>query len=340
MKRKEFLTSVVPLAAAVTSVAKGKSINDPDTKAKVPFYLKEGDVIGITCPSGAITAEEIQPAVNKMKEWGFDIRVGGTVGLKDFTFAGNDEQRAKDFQQMLDDDSIDAIMLGRGGYGAVRIIDAIDFTKFRKKPKWIIGFSDATVFHSHINSRFKIATIHSKMCNSFPDDWVTATQQQIDSINSIQKCLSGETMEYTAPCNSNNRIGNAKGVLVGGNLSILQNVAATKSEIDTVNKILFIEDTEEYLYSIDRMLWNLKRSNKLSKLKGLIVGAFTDIKPDDPGEEFGKTVYEMVMEKVKEYNYPVCFDFPVGHQKENYALKCGVMHELKVEDDGVLLKSY
>jgi muramoyltetrapeptide carboxypeptidase len=337
MKRKEFLSSVVPLAAAVSSVAKGKLIEDPDP-GKVPVYLKSGAIIGITCPSGAITSEEVQSAVNKMKDWGFEIQIGQTVGLKDFTFAGTDEQRAKDFQQMLDDDSIDAIMLGRGGYGAVRIIDAIDFTKFRKKPKWIIGFSDATVFHSHINSNFKIATIHSKMCNSFPDDWSTATPEQIDSINSIQKCLAGEKMEYKVSSGANNRNGNAKGVLVGGNLSILQNLAGTKSEIDTANKILFIEDTEEYLYNIDRMLWNLKRSNKFSKLKGLIVGGFTNIKPDDPGEEFGRTVYDMVMGKVKEYDYPVCFDFPVGHQKENYALKCGVMHRLIVSDDGVMLR--
>ncbi len=336
MKRKEFLSSVVPLAAAV-SVAKGKLFEDPDP-GKVPVYLKTGDVIGISCPSGAITIDDVQPAVNKMKQWGFEIQIGETVGLKDFTFAGTDEQRAKDLQQMLDDDSIDAIMLGRGGYGAVRIIDSIDFKKFRKKPKWIIGFSDATVFHSHINSNFKIATIHSKMCNSFPDDWATATPEQIDSINSIQKCLAGEKMEYKVPSGPNNRNGITKGVLVGGNLSILQNLAGTKSEIDTTNKLLFIEDTEEYLYNIDRMLWNLKRSNKFSKLKGLIVGGFTNIKPDDPGEEFGRTVYEMVMEKVKEYDYPVCFDFPVGHQKENYALKCGVMHRLIVSDDGVTLR--
>ncbi|HVZ96946.1 MAG TPA: LD-carboxypeptidase [Chitinophagaceae bacterium] len=338
MKRKEFLSSVVPLAV-ISSAKRGKLPEDTDP-VKAPLYLKTGDVIGITCPSGAITSEEVQPAVNKMKEWGFDIRIGETVGLKDFTFAGTDEQRTKDFQQMLDDDSIDAIMLGRGGYGAVRIIDSIDFTKFRKKPKWIIGFSDATVFHSHINSNFKIATIHSKMCNSFPDDWATATPDQIDSINSIQKCLTGEKMEYGVPPHPNNRNGNARGILVGGNLSILQNLAGTKSEIDTAGKILFIEDTEEYLYNIDRMLWNLKRSNRLSKLRGLIVGGFTNIKPDDPGEEFGRTVYEMVMEKVKEYDYPVCFDFPVGHQKENYALKCGVMHRLNVDASGVLLQSY
>jgi len=334
MKRKEFLSSVVPLAAAISTTTR---LPAPDPDPKIPGYLKAGAVVGITCPSGAITLEEIQPAITTMKDWGFDVRVGETVGLKDFTFAGTDSQRVKDLQQMLDDDSIHAIMLGRGGYGAVRIIDALDFTRFRKKPKWIIGFSDATVFHSHINSNFRIATIHSKMCNSFPDDPAVETPEQVDSIRSIQQCLAGERMEYKAPANPNNRNGTARGVLVGGNLSILQNLAGTRSEIATANRILFIEDTEEYLYSIDRMLWNLKRSGKLATLKGLIIGGFTNIRPDDPGEDFGMTVYEMVMEKVSEYSYPVCFDFPVGHQKENYALKCGVMHRLEVGVDGTLL---
>ncbi len=338
MKRKDFLSAIVPLVT-VTSAFPEKIIRDkPAHKGETPPYLKKGDTIGITCPSGYITLEDVQPAIDKMKEWGFKIRVGATVGAKDFTFGGSDEQRATDFQNMIDDDSIKAVMLGRGGYGAVRIIDVINFKKFCRHPKWIIGFSDATVFHSHINENFGIASIHSKMCNSFPSDWSTATQQQIDSIDSIRKCLTGEKMQYAAVPVAANIKGVAQGILIGGNLSILQNLAATKSDITTDGKILFIEEVEEYLYSIDRMLWNLKRSGKLDKLKALIVGGFNKIKPDDPGEDFGKTVYEMVLEKVKEYNYPVCFDFPVGHQRENYALKCGVKHELDVSESRVALK--
>ena len=344
MNRKNFLSSIVPLTASFAAIANGKQISNKnltffaeDKVGKIPPYLKKGDVIGITCPSGYITMEDIQPAMDKMKEWGFEIRLGDTVDMRDFTFAGNDEQRAKDFQSMIDDDSINAIMLGRGGYGAVRIIDAIDFKKFAGRPKWVIGFSDATVFHSHINKNFGIATIHSKMCNSFPSDWNTATQQQVASIDSIRKCLTGEAMQYTALPDSFNKTGMAEGTLVGGNLSILENLAASKSDIDTNGKILFIEETEEYLYNIDRMLWNLKRSGKFDNLKGLIAGGFNKIKPDDPGEDFGKTVYDMILEKVKEYNYPVCFNFPVGHQKENYALKCGVRHQLNVSDNSVTL---
>ncbi len=344
MNRKNFLSSIVPLTASLAAIAKGRTNVNKSLSAfdeygfKIPPNLKPGDIIGITCPSGYISLEDVQPAVDKMKEWGFEIRIGDTVGIRDFTFAGSDEQRAKDFQNMIDDPSIKAVMLGRGGYGAVRIIDTINFKKFVLKPKWIIGFSDATVFHSHINRNFGIPTIHSKMCNSFPSDWSKAEPKQIDSIESIRKCLTGEKMQYMAVANENNRTGIAEGILVGGNLSILENLAASKSDISTAGKILFIEEVEEYLYNIDRMLWNLKRSGKLNKLKALIAGGFNKIKADDPGEDFGKTVYDMIHEKVKEYNYPVCFDFPVGHQKENYALKCGMKHRLEVLDNLVTLK--
>jgi muramoyltetrapeptide carboxypeptidase len=345
MNRKNFLSSIIPLttslrmfAGSAPGLGKEYSLFDERKTVVIPPYLKPGDTIGITCPSGYISADDIQPAINKMKEWGFQIRIGITVGIRDFTFAGTDDERASDLQMMLDDDSIHAIMLGRGGYGAVRIIDKIDFRKFAFKPKWIVGFSDATVFHSHINKNFNIATLHSKMCSSFPSDWSNAEPLQIDSIESIKKCLTGEKMEYHAIAGDQNINGVAEGALTGGNLSILQNLAGTVSDINTAGKILFIEEVEEYLYSIDRMLWNLKRTRKLDKLKALVVGGFNKIKPDDPGEDFGKTVYEMVMEKVKDYNYPVCFNFPVGHQKVNYALKCGVKHRLSVSDNSVILE--
>jgi muramoyltetrapeptide carboxypeptidase len=344
MNRKNFLSSAIPLTFSVSAIAREMVGNkNPAEKfnkeilGKMPPFLKSGDTIGITCPSGYLTLEDTRPAVDKMEEWGFNIRLGTTVGSRDFTFSGNDEDRLKDFQTMIDDPSINAIMLGRGGYGAVRIIDKIDFKKFTTRPKWIIGFSDATVFHSHINRNFGIPTIHSKMCNSFPADWNTAEPKQIESIDSIRMCLTGSKMHYEAPVDENNRKGKAKGILVGGNLSILENLSASKSDLETSGKILFIEETEEYLYNIDRMMWNMKRSGKLDNLKALVLGGFNNIKPDDPGEDFGKTIYEMVLEKVKEYNYPVCFNFPVGHQKENYALKCGITHELDVSDNIVLL---
>ncbi|MDQ6890831.1 MAG: LD-carboxypeptidase, partial [Bacteroidota bacterium] len=274
MNRKDFLTTVVPLTTVATAFKNNKITEDPENIKKIPPYLKKGDLIGITCPSGYISLEETQPAINKMKEWEFDIRVGNTVGARDFTFAGTDEERVKDLQQMLDDDSVKAIMLGRGGYGAVRIIDKIDFRHFEKKPKWIIGFSDATVFHLHINHNYGIASIHSKMCNSFPDDFAKAEQTQIDSIDSIRQCLIGEKMKYKSPLNENNRCGEGIGTLIGGNLSIIQNLTGSISNVHTDGKILFIEDTGEYLYKIDGMLWNLMRSGKFEKLNGLIIGGF------------------------------------------------------------------
>ena len=331
MKRKDFLSSIIPLGATLGAVAKGKTIltEDPDAPATLPPYLKKGDVIGITCPAGYITKEDIQPAVNKLKEWGFEIKTGDTVGKKDFTFGGNDAERLNDFQQLLDDHSVKAIMCARGGYGAVRIIDELDFKKMNKHPKWIIGFSDVTVIHSHLNRNFRIASIHSKMCNSFPSDWSKAEPVQIESIESIRKCLIGEKMHYLFSPADNNKTGLVDGELVGGNLKTLESLSGSKSDISTRDKILFVEDTGEYLYSIDRMFWNLKRTGKLAHLKGLIIGGFKP-KKDDDGEEFGKTLEEIVLEKVTEYNYPVCFDFPVGHQKNNMALKCGVLHRLAV----------
>ena len=330
MKRKDFLSTIVPFGATLGSIARGKTIiEEPDKPILVPPYLKKGDTIGITCPAGFITPEDVQPAINKMQEWGFNIKLGDTIGKKDFTFGGKDAERLQDFQHMMDDNTIKAIMCARGGYGSVRIIDDIDFKKFIKHPKWIIGFSDITVIHSHLNSNYRIASIHSKMCNSFPTDWSTAEPVQIESIESIRKCLSGEKMNRLFTPMASNRTGLADGELVGGNLKTLESLAGSKSDISTKDKILFVEDTGEYLYSLDRMFWNLKRTGKLSHLKGLIIGGFKP-KKDDPGEEFGKSMEEIITEKISEYNYPVCFDFPVGHQKNNFALKCGVQHRLAV----------
>ncbi|MBI1342362.1 MAG: LD-carboxypeptidase [Terrimonas sp.] len=338
MNRKKFLAAAATVLSLPGMTSKGAiPRNEEDDIPVIPHYLRKGDIIGIAAPAGYITAEEIQPAVKKMGEWGFQIRTGSTIGKRDFTFAGTDQERITDFQQMLDDPGIKAIMCARGGYGAVRIIDQLRWEKFKQHPKWIIGFSDATVFHSHINRQLGFASIHSKMTNSFPEDWDKAEPEQIETVYSIEKALRGETMHYELTSHPRNNNGIAEGVLVGGNLKTLESLAGSQSDIRTRGKILFVEDTGEYLYSIDRMFWNLKRSGKLSGLKGLVIGGFK-IKPsEDPEEEFGKDLYEIVLEKVKEYSYPVCFDFPVGHQKNNYALKCGVQHRLSVLQKGVTL---
>ena len=258
---------------------------------------------------------------------------------------GKDNRKVKrgkfraDFQQIINDPTIKAIMFARGGYGSVRIIDKIDFGTFSKSPKWIIGFSDATVFHCHVQQNFAVAGIHSKMCNSFPDDWSAAEPSQRESIESIRECLMGEHMKYSVLPSAFNRIGEAKGILTGGNLKVLESIAGSRSSPDTAGKILFLEDTGEYLYSIDRMFRNLLRSGKLDKLAGLIIGGFR-IKPDDPGEEFGRSLERIVLECVKDVTYPVCFNFPVGHQKHNMALRVGAVHGLNVGNSGVELWSH
>ncbi len=329
MERKDFIASIIPIGFALSTITTSKIPDVVSVPIKIPPYLKWGDTIGITCPAGYITLTDVEPAIKKIKEWGFQIKIGDTVGKRNFTFGGSDEERLKDFQQLLDDEEIKAILCARGGYGMVRIIDQLDFKNFVKHPKWIIGFSDITVLHSHLNRNYNIASIHSKMCNSFPADWSLAEPIQKQTIESINKCLTGEKMAYKFFQNNKNKTGSAKGILVGGNLKTIETLAGSESDLITKNKILFVEDTGEYLYSIDRMFWNLKRTGKLADLAGLIIGGFK-IKPDDGGEEFGSILEDIILDKIREYNYPVCFDFPVGHQKNNFALKCGVKHTLEV----------
>lgn len=340
MNRKRFLSSLIT-AAAIPALPVSALTPPEKEKEKIPQlppYLQPGDIIGITCPAGYILREDIKAAVRTLENWGFTVRIGNTVGQRDYSFGGTDTQRLQDMQAMLDAPEIKAILCGRGGYGTARIIDQLDFTRFRQQPKWVIGFSDVTVLHCHINRHFGIASLHSKMCNSFPDELSKAEPIIQDTIASIQKALTGQKMQYTATVSTNNRTGGGSGVLIGGNLSIIQSMCGTNSDINTNGKILFLEETGEYLYSLDRMLNQLQRTHKLNNLAGLIIGGFNHIKPDDPGEPFGRTITDMVMERVKEFNYPVCFQFPVGHQKDNYALKCGVMHHLLVTPEAVTLQ--
>lgn len=338
MNRKNFITSLATAGVALTTWEgwSAPAGNMHVNKHKIPPYLKAGDTIGITSPASYISLDDIQPAVQLIESWGFKVNIGNTIGKKDYTYGGTDDERLADIQFMLNNPEIKAIMCARGGYGFVRIIDRINFNLFRKHPKWLIGFSDITVLHCHVNRHFGIATLHSKMCNSFPADWSNADPIQVTTIESIKQALTGEDLQYMAPASPFNRAGTAKGILVGGNLSMIATLSGTESDLETKDKILFLEDTDEYLYSIDRMLWNLKRSGKLKDLAGLIIGGFK-LKPDNAGEEFGKTIGEIVMEKVKDYSYPVCFDFPVGHQRNNMALRCGVPHLLQTGPDGSTL---
>ncbi|PUZ27373.1 muramoyltetrapeptide carboxypeptidase [Chitinophaga costaii] len=353
MNRKHFLTGIFgaglslplwgPLAKAANKISLQQDLSTSQLSSTVlaagiiPPYLQPGDLIGITCPAGYISRADIQPAVKLLQAWGFRIRVGSTVNARDHSFGGTDQARYTDLQAMLDDPEIKAIMCGRGGYGAARIVDRLDFSKFRQYPKWVIGFSDITVLHCHIHRHTGIASLHSKMCNSFPDDFGAAAPEVQQTILSIRQALTGVPMHYSVVPDPNNRPGNASGALIGGNLTMLQSVIGTQSEINTNGKILFLEEVGEYLYSLDRLFNSLQRAKKLDNLAGLVLCGFNRLKPDDPGEEFGRTLYDIVFEKVKNFRYPVCFNFPVGHQKNNYALKCGVLHQLRVQDNSVTL---
>ena len=289
-----------------------------------PKYLHQGSTIGITCPSSYIPLEQVQYAASVLEQRGYKIKLGDTTRIHDLYLSGNDDERLQDLQQMLDDSNIDAILMGRGGYGLSRIIDRLNFDAFRKKPKWICGFSDIVVLLNHIQAQFEIPVLHSPMCNAYKPETIGS-----DHLQSFFTAVSGSDLSYpitTHPCN---RTGISEGILTGGNLAILAHLTGSVSEVNTDGKILFLEDVGEYLYNIDRMMLNLKRAGKLDKLAGLILGGFTDMK--DTTRPFGQTIEEIIMDKVREYNYPVCFNFPAGHQQINYTLCFGVTHQLNVQ---------
>lgn len=297
----------------------------------IPPYLKPGDTIGIVCPAGYMPLEKAQTCIETLSAWAFKVIPGKTLGNQFNYFSGTDKERLHDLQRMMDDKNIDAILCGRGGYGTGRIIDKLDFSKFIKHPKWIIGFSDITILHSHLFSNYGVASLHAPMAAAFNDG-----EFKNQYIKSLYNALIGEKADYKIAGNILDQKGNAKGILVGGNLSLLVNVIGSSSDIKTKNKILFIEDIGEYIYNIDRMMYQLKRSGKLDGLKGLIIGRFSDMK--DTAIPFGQTTEEVIKDIVKDYNYPVSFRFPVSHDKENYALKIGVKYKLNVEKDLVELK--
>ena len=291
---------------------------------KMPPYLKKGDLIGITCPAGYMAKEKAQTCIETLQQWGFEVMVGKTLGSSSNNyFSGTDEERLNELQAMLDDESIKAILCGRGGYGVSRIIDQLDFTRFKKKPKWIIGYSDITILHAHIYSNHKIASIHAPMAAAFNNG-----EYENEYIASLHKAIIGKKANYKCAAHPYNKQGTATGELIGGNLSLLTHIIGTPSDIKTKNKLLFIEDIGEMIYNTDRMLYQLKRSGKLNGLAGLIIGGFTDVKDTD--RPFGKSIEEVIHDVVKEYDYPVCFNFPVSHERENYALKVGVQYVLKI----------
>ena len=295
---------------------------------KIPPYLKKGDTVAIVCTARKFFPEDAIPAKELLESWGLKIKLGATIGLDSCQLGGTDIERAADFQNMMDDENIKAIWCSRGGYGTVRMVDLLDFTNFKKNPKWIMGFSDVTVLHSQANVE-RVASLHCIMPFTVPkaSDEVKET---------LRKALFGEQIEYSIPSKPYDIKGKASGELVGGNLSILYSLLGSKSSLDTKNKILYIEDLDEYLYHIDRMMQNIKRNGYFENLNGLLVGGMTDM--HDNEIPFGQNAVQIITSIAKEYNIPVCFDFPAGHLKDNRTLILGKQVDFEVNDKAVVLK--
>lgn len=293
----------------------------------IPQFLKAGDTVAIVCTARKFFPEDAKPAIDLLESWGLNVKLGNTIGLDNCQLGGTDNERAADFQAQLDDENVKAIWCARGGYGTVRIIDALDFTKFKKHPKWIMGFSDVTVLHSQLNIE-RVATLHSIMPFTVPN----APEEVKDT---LRKALFGERISYTIPSKSYDVKGTASGELVGGNISILYSLLGSKSAIDTKDKILFIEDLDEYLYHIDRMMYNIKRNGYFENVKGIIVGSMTDM--HDNEIPFGQNEVQIITEIAKENRIPIAFQFPAGHQSDNRTLILGKQVVFEVTESAVVL---
>ena len=294
----------------------------------IPQFLKAGDTVAIVCTARKFFPEDAKPAIDLLESWGLNVILGATIGLDNFQLGGTDIERAADFQAQLDDENVKAIWCARGGYGTVRIIDALDFSKFKKRPKWIMGFSDVTVLHSQLNIE-RVASLHSIMPYTVPN----APEEVKDT---LRKALFGETISYTILSKSYDVKGTASGELVGGNISILYSLLGSKSAIDTKDKILFIEDLDEYLYHIDRMMYNLKRNGYFENVKGIIVGSMTDM--HDNEIPFGQNEVQIITEIAKENRIPIAFQFPAGHQSDNRTLILGQQVAFEVNEKEIKLK--
>ncbi|MBP6549721.1 MAG: LD-carboxypeptidase [Flavobacterium sp.] len=287
---------------------------------KIPPSLQKGDTIALVATARKNIDDNLKPAIDLLHSWGLEVVIGSSIGLDNNQLAGTDEQRAADFQQQMDNPNIKAIWCVRGGYGTVRMIDLLDFTKFKQNPKWIVGFSDVTVIHSYVN-KLKIATIHGAMP-------ITVGKASAESIESLRKSLFGEKLEYETSFSPANRLGNAKGEIVGGNLSILYSLMGSNAQIDCKGKILFIEDLDEYLYHIDRMMMSLKRCGCFDGLNGLIVGTMTKMKDNEI--PWGKNANQIIEDVTKGYSFPIFYNFPAGHFRDNRALIFGKQVSLEL----------
>lgn len=286
-----------------------------------PALLKAGDTIAIISTARKINEAELAGALTTFQSWGLKVVLGESIGKENHQFAGSDEERAADLQQFLDSSKVSAIVCARGGYGTVRIMKHLHFSGFLANPKWLVGYSDVTVLHAHINCYLGIQSLHATMPINFD-------KNTPEALLSLRNNLMEPNYSIAFDHSELNREGECEAPIIGGNLSILYSILGTSSGFNPDNRILFIEDLDEYLYHVDRMMMALKRAGKLQHLKGLIVGALSDM--NDNTIPFGKTAKEIVLEHVEEYDYPVCFDFPAGHITNNKCLPFGREANLKI----------
>ncbi|MFD2698246.1 LD-carboxypeptidase [Mesonia sediminis] len=287
---------------------------------KIPKALKKGDRVAIIATARKVNPKDLNPALRLLESWELIPVLGSSIGLSSHQFAGTDEQRAQDLQKQLNDPKVRAIWCAKGGYGTVRLLDLVDFTAFQQDPKWLIGYSDITALHSHLN-KLKVASLHAQICLGI--ETKTPNTQA-----SLKQLLFAKNWCYTFNGHSQNKPGTAKGILVGGNLSVLFSLIGSRSDLDLQHKILFIEDLDEYLYHIDRMLQNLKRNGWFNKISGLIVGGMSDM--NDNTIPFGQNALEIIQEAVAPYDFPVAYNFPAGHLEENQAIALGKKVQLDV----------
>jgi muramoyltetrapeptide carboxypeptidase len=290
-------------------------------------YLQKGDTVAIVSSARKVFEKELIPALSILKNWKLNVVLGTSIEAEEHQFAGNDKLRASDFQEMLDNPKIKAIWCARGGYGTIRMLDLLDFSNFKNNPKWIIGYSDVTVLHSHLH-QLGFETLHAQMP-------VSIETKTAACIQSLKNSLFGNNNNIIIPSEASNVTGNAKGVVVGGNLSMLYSLCGSSSSISTKGKILFIEDLDEYLYHIDRMLQNLKRNGMLDQLEGLIIGGMTQMHDNDI--PFGQSTEEIILSICNDYNYPIVFNFPAGHLDDNRALILGRKAELIISKTETIL---
>ena len=292
-----------------------------------PNYLQKGDTVAIVSTARKVFEKELIPALSILKNWKLNVVLGTSIEAEEHQFAGNDKLRASDFQEMLDNPKIKAIWCARGGYGTIRMLDLLDFSNFKNNPKWIIGYSDVTVLHSHLH-QLGFETLHAQMP-------VSIETKTAACIQSLKNSLFGNNNIIIIPSEASNVAGNAKGVVVGGNLSMLYSLCGSSSSISTKGKILFIEDLDEYLYHIDRMLQNLKRNGMLDQLEGLIIGGMMQMHDNDI--PFGQSTEEIILSICNDYNYPIVFNFPAGHIDDNRALILGRKAELIISKTETIL---